>query len=197
VDNPAFERMRKICALSTSHSRAADASSVSRTGLRSNAERLMILSTSAVAVCCSIVSFGSWVSRATFCFRRASEAAPRRATVGLLRRRALVPLPRCVFIAWVRPLSLTGSMNEMVDRLLASDRMIADFPAGVEGLGGKRRPRAGCCAMRPIGASVFGAPRFEVWTLAARLTRNVRRWSKRITVEVCFCAGFRTPATMI
>ena len=44
---------RKINALSASHSRAADCDQRSSTVCRSNVERLMTLSTSAVAVCCS------------------------------------------------------------------------------------------------------------------------------------------------
>ena len=42
-----------IAAMSASHSRAADSVSVSSTVCRSKVERLMTLSTSAVAVCCS------------------------------------------------------------------------------------------------------------------------------------------------
>ena len=38
--------------MSASHSRTADSTSVLSTDLRSKVERLMILSTSAVAVCC-------------------------------------------------------------------------------------------------------------------------------------------------
>src|SRR5262249_36575059 len=41
-----------MVALSASHSRAADSTSVCRTVCRSKVERLIILSTSAVAVCC-------------------------------------------------------------------------------------------------------------------------------------------------
>ena len=47
---------RKIWALSTSHRRAAEASSVSSTLRRSNADRLMTLRTSAVAACSSTAS---------------------------------------------------------------------------------------------------------------------------------------------
>src|SRR5262249_28998744 len=43
----------------------ADLTSVSSTALRSKVERLITLSTSAVAVCCSRASFSSRVSRAT------------------------------------------------------------------------------------------------------------------------------------
>ena len=39
-------------AISAPHRRAADSTKVSRTGCRSKVERLMTLSTSAVAVCC-------------------------------------------------------------------------------------------------------------------------------------------------
>ena len=42
-----------MAAISASHSRAADSTTVSSTGCRSKVERLMTLSTSAVAVCCS------------------------------------------------------------------------------------------------------------------------------------------------
>ena len=41
-----------MAAMSASHSRAADLTSVSSTACRSNVERLITLSTSAVAVCC-------------------------------------------------------------------------------------------------------------------------------------------------
>ena len=41
-----------MAAISASHSRAADSTSVSSTACRSKVERLMTLSTSAVAVCC-------------------------------------------------------------------------------------------------------------------------------------------------
>ena len=41
-----------MAAISASHSRAADSTSVSSTGCRSKVERLITLSTSAVAVCC-------------------------------------------------------------------------------------------------------------------------------------------------
>src|SRR5712671_6571597 len=43
---------RVMVALSASHSRAADSTNVWSTDLRSKVERLMTLSTSAVAVCC-------------------------------------------------------------------------------------------------------------------------------------------------
>src|SRR5215471_10563372 len=43
---------RQMFAFCASHKRAADSTSVSITACRSNAERLMTLSTSAVAVCC-------------------------------------------------------------------------------------------------------------------------------------------------
>ena len=45
-----------MAAMSASHSRAADSISVSSTACRSKVERLMTLSTSAVAVCCCNVS---------------------------------------------------------------------------------------------------------------------------------------------
>jgi hypothetical protein len=50
---------------SASHNRAANLTSVSSTACRSKLERLMTLSTSPVAVCCSRASFNSRVSRAT------------------------------------------------------------------------------------------------------------------------------------
>ena len=50
-------------AISASHSRAADSASVSSTVCRSNVERLMTLSTSAVAVCCCSDSRSSLSSR--------------------------------------------------------------------------------------------------------------------------------------
>src|SRR3974390_870152 len=49
--------------ISASHNRPADRSSSSNTTLRSKAERLMTLSTSAVAVCCSNDSRNSFSSR--------------------------------------------------------------------------------------------------------------------------------------
>ncbi len=49
---PPSASSRVIAAISALQSFAADSVSVSRTGCRSNAERLMTLSTSAVAVCC-------------------------------------------------------------------------------------------------------------------------------------------------
>ena len=49
--------------MSASHSRAADSTSVSSTVCRSKVERLMTLSTSAVAVCCCSDSRSSLSSR--------------------------------------------------------------------------------------------------------------------------------------
>ncbi len=57
---------RKMKAVSASHSRAADSTSVSSTGCRSKVERLMTLSTSAVAVCCCRDSVSSCVRSSTF-----------------------------------------------------------------------------------------------------------------------------------
>ena len=54
---------RVIVALSASHSRAADSTSVLSTACRSKVERLMTLSTSAVAVCCCSDSRSSLSSR--------------------------------------------------------------------------------------------------------------------------------------
>ena len=50
-----------MAAISARTSRAADSTNVSSTGCRSNGERLMTLSTSAVAVCCSSASLSSRV----------------------------------------------------------------------------------------------------------------------------------------
>ena len=52
-----------MAAMSASHSRAADSTSVSSTGCRSKVERLITLSTSAVAVCCCSNSRSSLSSR--------------------------------------------------------------------------------------------------------------------------------------
>ena len=57
-----------MLAISAAHSLAAVSTSVSSTGCRSKAEWLMILSTSAVAVCRSSASLSSRVSRATSVF---------------------------------------------------------------------------------------------------------------------------------
>ena len=54
---------RAIAAISASHSRAADSVSVLSTGCRSNVERLITFSTSAVAVCCCSDSRSSFSSR--------------------------------------------------------------------------------------------------------------------------------------
>ena len=54
-----------MTAISASHSRAADSTSVSSTACRSKVERLMTLSTSAVAVCCCSDSRSS-LSRRVF-----------------------------------------------------------------------------------------------------------------------------------
>ena len=59
--------------MSASHRRAADASSVLSTCVRSKVERLMTLSTSALAACRCNNSFSSRVSRATFVSRLAVE----------------------------------------------------------------------------------------------------------------------------
>ena len=56
-------RSRQMIAMSASHSRAADSVNVSNTVCRSNVERLMTLSTSAVAVCCCSDSRSSLSSR--------------------------------------------------------------------------------------------------------------------------------------
>jgi hypothetical protein len=54
-----------MCALFASQSRDADSTSVSSTVCRSKVERLITLSTSAVAACRSNDSFSSRLSRAT------------------------------------------------------------------------------------------------------------------------------------
>src|SRR6266567_1514157 len=53
-----------MAALSASHNLAADSTRVSSTAWRSNVDRLMTLSTSAVAVCCSKESRSSFSRRA-------------------------------------------------------------------------------------------------------------------------------------
>jgi hypothetical protein len=85
-------------AKSASHSRAADAVNVSSTVCKSNVERLMTLSTSAVAACRSNDSFSSRVSRATSVSWLTSEElrgctafrAIRLLRAGVLRRRTLI-----------------------------------------------------------------------------------------------------------
>ncbi len=65
----------KITDLSASQSRAALSATVSNTGCRSNAERLMTFSTSAVAVCCSSDSSRSRVLAWTSSNRRVFSMA--------------------------------------------------------------------------------------------------------------------------
>ena len=60
--------------MSASHSRAADSTSVSSTACRSKVERLMTLSTSAVAVCCCRDSRSS-LSRRVFSMAMTAWAA--------------------------------------------------------------------------------------------------------------------------
>jgi hypothetical protein len=92
---------RMMPASVTSSNRAALSAIAPSTDCRSVGEFEIARRISFVAVCCCRASFKSWESHATFCLRRASGVvAPRRRAVGILRRRALVLLPRCVFIAW-------------------------------------------------------------------------------------------------
>ena len=62
-------------AVSAPQSRAADSVRVSRTVCRSNADRLMTLRTSAVAVCCCSASLSSSVRRCNSCNNRAFSIA--------------------------------------------------------------------------------------------------------------------------
>ena len=78
-------------AISASHSRAADAINVSSTVCKSKVERLMTLSTSAVAICCSSASSRSRASSATRLCRLAAAELRRRATVDPLRRFSVTP----------------------------------------------------------------------------------------------------------
>src|SRR6516162_4268298 len=72
--------------VSASQSRAADSTSVSSTACRSKVERLMTLSTSAVAACCFSASFSSRAWRLSSAFKSATEALPLRVAVGAVRR---------------------------------------------------------------------------------------------------------------
>ena len=63
-----------MAAMSASHSRAADSTSVSSTVCRSKVERLITLSTSAVAVCCCSDSRSS-LSRRVFSMAMTAWAA--------------------------------------------------------------------------------------------------------------------------
>src|SRR5262249_31095588 len=67
-----------MVAISASHRRAADPTSVSSTACRSKVERLMALSTSGVAVCCAIQPFSAY---AVFIHKEAGDVAtgPRQA----------------------------------------------------------------------------------------------------------------------
>src|SRR6516165_6388052 len=88
-------------AKSASHNFAADSTKVSKTTCRSKVERLMTLSTSAVARCCWSVSSRSRLNRATFAFKseeggrgwRTAFGAMRLLRAPVLRRGALVGSP--------------------------------------------------------------------------------------------------------
>ena len=82
------------------HSLAERSTTASNTACRSNADRLISLSTSEVAVCCSRASFRSRASRATSIWpirdelrRGAALGALRPFSFNALRRRALAGLP--------------------------------------------------------------------------------------------------------
>src|SRR5262249_12509760 len=95
-----------MAALSARHNRAADATSVLSTACRSKVDRLMTLSTSAVAVCCSSASasffFRSALARSTWVLAFVPVERSLRPRVGLFAplrdkvtssAQSLVPLP--------------------------------------------------------------------------------------------------------
>jgi len=77
---------------------------------KSNVERLIAFSTSAVAVRCSSASFSSRVSRATFVSEPAADELRRRAVFGPLRRS----------VAAFRRRVLAGSPPALERRLIGS-----------------------------------------------------------------------------
>src|SRR5262245_15707009 len=84
-------------AMSASHSRAADSTSESSTACRSKVDRLITLSTSDVAVCCSRALASSRVRALTCSCRSARVELAGRAAVGALLRLGFLGLACCVF----------------------------------------------------------------------------------------------------
>jgi hypothetical protein len=85
---------RKMIVRSASQSRPTDSTKVFKTVCRSNAERLMTLSTSVVAVCCFNASLSSRVSRATSVSWPAADELRRRTAFGALPRVSVAVLRR-------------------------------------------------------------------------------------------------------